>query len=452
MEETDQEQQHRQEEKVAQHFSLPALQARLFACRSECQRQLQQYGPWLLKNASTNPRTMIKIAAVCALFVHVQVMVIQSLNSSSLFEDGGDTSTLLEVQAQVPPRRLLGGGLFGGGGQQPSQQQPLIPLQGNLQMDLLVPIYQADDKFKEFAARLRPALEQYAERSRRSMAANLTTTSTSSGTVTSNPHSTIGTFRLLSTRYTDSEKASSKQLQKELSAATGLPLDQIVLVDVPGHDTSFSRAHAVNLLLNHACHTPNCLVARIDVDMQLRPTFFVNAQTVVAGKPNQVYFPIVWSAYHPMSPKLVQHALDVQQAAKNMPRIVLDEYSEHKGHWRDYGTGMWCLSGPDAAGYRFDETFQGWGGEDGDFYNRVKAHRQVVRFRETGLIHLWHPKFCTKGVTVFTDTQINECNWSRDGEKGSEWGRRLLDKWLLQHGWDDQGVTRRIATPQLWRA
>ena len=39
--------------------------------------------------------------------------------------------------------------------------------------------------------------------------------------------------------------------------------------------------------------------------------------------------------------------------------------------------------------------FQGWGKEDGDFYTRViNSPRKfnVIRWKEPGLIHLWHPK------------------------------------------------------------
>ena len=57
----------------------------------------------------------------------------------------------------------------------------------------------------------------------------------------------------------------------------------------------------------------------------------------------------------------------------------------------------------------------------------------MIRNRETGLVHLWHPKQCTKGVTVFTDIQVEECHGSRYGEQGSELGRALLEKWLIQH-------------------
>jgi hypothetical protein len=40
---------------------------------------------------------------------------------------------------------------------------------------------------------------------------------------------------------------------------------------------------------------------------------------------------------------------------------------------------------------------------------------------------------CTPGVTVFTETQINECNWTRDGEKGTLLVQGLVDKWITQN-------------------
>jgi len=76
---------------------------------------------------------------------------------------------------------------------------------------------------------------------------------------------------------------------------------------------------------------------------------------------------------------------------------------------------------------------KGWGGEDGDFYDRVKEKRKIVRYREKGLIHLWHPKSCLPNVTVFTDRQLQACKASRQGEAGSELGRKMLEKWFVQH-------------------
>ena len=90
---------------------------------------------------------------------------------------------------------------------------------------------------------------------------------------------------------------------------------------------------------------------------------------------------------------------------------------------------------------------KGWGGEDGDFYERVQAQRTIVREREPGLIHLYHKKGCLKGKDVFTDQQINECNWSRDGEEGSELGKRLLKKYKVQHG-----LIKPPATKPIWQA
>ena len=206
-----------------------------------------------------------------------------------------------------------------------------------LQFDILVPLSNRDDNLRQFAARLKPSLQAYKE-------------------LTAHNTTRIDKFRLMTTRYSPEEKQSAEAFQRELSGISGLPLDQIVLVKP---SSAFSRAHAVNMMLAWgACHAAECIVARMDVDMDVQPEFFLHAETSVrAGE--AVYFPIVWSAYHPQSVELVQWHLDRQQYAKNEPRIVVGPYSEHRGHWRDYGTGMWAMAGPDAKIFRFNDEFQG---------------------------------------------------------------------------------------------
>jgi Chondroitin N-acetylgalactosaminyltransferase len=224
---------------------------------------------------------------------------------------------------------------------QSTQHRRLLQAQPNNaihQFDIMVPVFERDDNLREFATRLKPSLEEYT----RLTAQNLTR---------------ITTFRLLTTRY-EQEKESSTQLQQELSQLTGLPLDQIVMVPAPD-GVSFSRSHAVNLMLDVACKEPYCLVSRMDVDMLVKPSFFLNSERdVISGQ--TVYFPIVWSAYHPKSPDLAQFLLDVQALReKTRKRVEMPPHSEHRGHWRKWGTGMWTIGGPDAQTFRFNEEFKG---------------------------------------------------------------------------------------------
>jgi len=231
--------------------------------------------------------------------------------------------------------------------QQQQQQQQRQPF---TQFDILVPLTNRDDTLRRFAERLRPSLQLYRE-----ISANNATLH-------------LEGFRLVTTRYTAVERRSLASFQRELSQLSGLPLDQIVLVQPPPEEKEavFSRAHAANLMLrNGACHDPHCIVALMDVDMDIKAEFFGRAENIVKSG-EQVYFPTVWSRFQKESAELVQWNLDRQQHYSNKNsskissnRIVLGPYSEHVGHWRDHGTGMWAMAGPDAKIFRFNEAFQG---------------------------------------------------------------------------------------------
>ena len=71
----------------------------------------------------------------------------------------------------------------------------------------------------------------------------------------------------------------------------------------------------------------------------------------------------------------------------------IPKYSEHRGLWRDFGYGMYAISGADAPNTLMSEKFQGWGGEDNDFFKRVKKQRRprmkIVREKEYDLVHIW---------------------------------------------------------------
>ena len=341
----------------------------------------------------------------------------------------------------------------------------------HLQLDMLCPVYQRDDKLKKFGRQLGEAIAEYRSRQPPIPATG----------------SRIATFRLLLTRYGAAEQdpVTSKALQEELSQLTGLGLDQIVMIMVGATNkkekqdenkettSSFERASAVNQLQQAACHDPTCLVARIDVDMKVLPIFFDNAVAAVYDEPNgKAYFPIVWSEYYPLSAQLVEkHLLAKQQpqttaetsskkesvslgsagtAERTNSSIyttatkktddkepfaykLLEEHSEHRGYWREHGTGMYCLSGPHARQFQLSEQFRGWGGEDGDYYQHVRhqlSKHRIARHNEPGLIHQWHPKTCHMGVDVMNDQQWKDCQGAKLGQMGSSLGQQLLQSYM----------------------
>ena len=143
------------------------------------------------------------------------------------------------------------------------------------------------------------------------------------------------------------------------------------------------------------------------------------------------YFPIVWSAYNPQSVQLVaeQMAREKQIPLSDHQAVeaLLPEHSEHRGHWRIWGKGMYVMRGSDARRLKYDTKFEGWGLEDVDFFERVrKLPARIFRRIEPGLIHTWHPKHCNYGKEIFTEAQMSDCLKTQSSEDGSELGRQLL--------------------------
>jgi len=127
-----------------------------------------------------------------------------------------------------------------------------------LQMDLMVPVFDRDERLRLFAEKFAQGWADYRK--------------------TNVP--LITTFRLLLARYGEEEQASAPALQSELANITGLPMENIVMVYAPEGDT-FSRARAMNLLHITACSSPKCLAAGLDVDMEVRKEFFSHAVQAV---------------------------------------------------------------------------------------------------------------------------------------------------------------------------
>jgi Chondroitin N-acetylgalactosaminyltransferase len=301
----------------------------------------------------------------------------------------------------------------------------------DLEMDVMVPVYERDDRLRTFASNMGKAVENYQKQQHQG------------------PR--ITTFRLLVTRFSPEEIRESDDFRQELSLLTGLPINNIIMVQAEG--TAFSRARALNLLHNAACHRETCLITRLDVDMEVRAEFFEHSIETVylqqvppldefnqefresplpQGTPT-AYFPIVWSAYNPDSVQAVEEHFGEQLRNENPDNIQerllekMPEYSEHRGHWRPYGKGMYVILGTDATILQFNTQYEGWGSEDVDFYNKTVAlPRRILRGIETGLIHTWHPKFCDKGKDAFTPQQIKNCKRSVKLEEGSPLGQELL--------------------------
>ena len=75
-----------------------------------------------------------------------------------------------------------------------------------------------------------------------------------------------------------------------------------------------------------------------------------------------------------------------------VPRETLS--SSYRGIWRNFGYGIYAMYGEDAKKYSLSESFTSWGGEDNDWFGRMKKNLHIIRARDAGLIHLWHKESC----------------------------------------------------------
>lgn len=174
----------------------------------------------------------------------------------------------------------------------------------------------------------------------------------------------------------------------------------------------FTRSSNINQLRLMVRPTARFLV--VDIDMRMTDMILENVLKYV--KPGVAYFPIVWSKYSPRHIERVQRELHYK----------ILRFTDQDGSWRIHGYGMYAMHANDLLRFPLDESFVGWGGEDNEFYKRVKndPSMQVVRLEEKGLIHIWHDKNCSQ---IISDPHKKvSCLGSRAAYLGSPLSMMLL--------------------------
>ena len=151
----------------------------------------------------------------------------------------------------------------------------------------------------------------------------------------------------------------------------------------------------------------------LDIDMQFSDTLFSNVLKIV--KPGVAYFPIIWNRY---SQKSIQ-------AVEQTYHTIVKPFTKNEGVWRKYGYGMFAMHQIDADRFDLSEKFQKWGGEDTEFYERMRKNLNVVRTKETGLVHIWHHKDCGNDAGL-VEEQFISCIHSKSSYMASKVGMMLL--------------------------
>ena len=182
--------------------------------------------------------------------------------------------------------------------------------------------------------------------------------------------------------------------------------DQIQFLSVPrdrvtyageGGQVIFSRAAALNVLhdgpKDRRENITKSVLCPVDVDMRIEASYLLRVVQWVG--PGTIYFPIVFSEYRPSTALLTDLVLHDLSEGYRLPK-------NETGLWRNFGYGMYALSSTDALGWKMNEKFTGWGGEDNDFYKTMVKKRSVhmIREEEPGLVHKWHAKYCDLGSSV----------------------------------------------------
>lgn len=151
------------------------------------------------------------------------------------------------------------------------------------------------------------------------------------------------------------------------------PADVFHWLDV--NTSKFQRSLALNLGTKY--FGSDALLAFVDVDLVFQTEFLYRCrENTMRGK--QVYFPIMFSQFHP-----------------NISRVTMKPVTFHKdnGLWRIYSYGPVCIYGHDVTSVGgFNTTIKGWGLEDVEFFEKfVKRGKiNVLRSPDQGLVHVYH--------------------------------------------------------------
>ena len=176
----------------------------------------------------------------------------------------------------------------------------------------------------------------------------------------------------------------------------------------------FARGRAMDQGLNKLAN--NHLAFLCDVDITIDDDFWNRCRmNAIQGK--RVYYPVFFSLYN----------MDYAYHNKIKPNGFW--VSREHGHWVWYSYGMVCIYKSDyLASGGFDTSIVGWGGEDTDFFERVRrrAKLEVIKAPDPSLIHRWHSKHCSASLNP---QQYYDCLGSKAEALA---GKKQLAEYIFQ--------------------
>ncbi|KAK6171968.1 hypothetical protein SNE40_018384 [Patella caerulea] len=175
----------------------------------------------------------------------------------------------------------------------------------------------------------------------------------------------------------------------------------------------FSRGRGLELGASRC--SKDALLFLVDVDIVMTRSS-LNRIRLNTNQGSQVYFPIVFSQFDPVTVCL-NHSPHCSCQHDGCHIDPLD-FSQDTGYWRQFGFGIAAMYRSDMLSVGgFDLSIQGWGKEDVDLYQKyIESNITIFRSVDPGMTHAFHEIFCD---TNLEPAQLVMCIGSRAQSYGA---------------------------------
>jgi len=144
---------------------------------------------------------------------------------------------------------------------------------------------------------------------------------------------------------------------------------------------NINRGAGRNIAANHSKYD---LLFFADADMLFKDVGVVNNAIDIVNETTS-YFPICWSMNNPKDPKTNARFNWFWSQSQEGP-------FGKDGWWRAEGHGLTAVHRNTFLQVSGFPEYQRYGGEDDDFFYKVEKINKIIRIKESGYIHQWHPQ------------------------------------------------------------